>query len=101
MPDASADTPTWSNLTLDESDSLRTAATRLAGDFAAWTGLRPSRGFLHSSFDQFATRATVTKFLLLMAERFPRQRLRALAPVEGLHHDGADELGRCRLAASL
>ena len=33
-------------------------------------------------------RATVVKFLPLMAERFARQRLRALAKVEGLHDDG-------------
>ena len=34
------------------------------------------------------SRATVPKFLPLIAERFARQRLRALAKVEGLHDDG-------------
>jgi protein-tyrosine-phosphatase len=44
--------------------------------------------FLHSSFDQFASQAKVVKFLPLMAERFARQRLRALAKVEGRRDDG-------------
>jgi arsenate reductase len=44
---------------------------------------KPSNAFLHSSYDQFAGRATVPNFLPLLAERFARQRLRALARVEG------------------
>ena len=39
--------------------------------------------FLYSSYDQFAARATVPNFLPLLAERFARQRLKALAKVEG------------------
>ena len=81
-------TPTWNTLTLDESLALRTAATRLATDFEGVFGTETIERFLHSSFDQFALRATVVKFLPLMAERFARQRLRALAKVEGLHDDG-------------
>jgi arsenate reductase (thioredoxin) len=38
---------------------------------------------LHSSYDQFAGRATVPNFLPLLAERWVRQRLTALARVEG------------------
>jgi protein-tyrosine-phosphatase len=38
---------------------------------------------LHSSYDQFAGRATVPNFLPLLAERWARQRLTALARVEG------------------
>ena len=41
-----------------------------------------------TSYDQFADRATFTNFLPLMAERFARQRLRALAKVEGTSTDG-------------
>ena len=44
--------------------------------------------FLASSYDQFASRATATNFLPIMAERFARQRLKALARVEGKAHDG-------------
>ena len=41
-----------------------------------------------TSYDQFASNARVVSFLPLMAERFARQRLKALAKVEGLAHDG-------------
>ena len=44
--------------------------------------------FLHSSYDQFAGRATIPNFLPLLAERFARQRLTALARVEGKIIDG-------------
>ena len=44
--------------------------------------------FLYSSYDQFAEVATVSTFLPLLAERFARQRLRALAKVEGHVTDG-------------
>jgi len=81
-------TPTWNTLSLDESLALRTAAIRLAIEFEGIFGPETIERFLHSSFDQFALRATVVKFLPLMAERFARQRLRALAKVEGLHDDG-------------
>ena len=78
----------WATLPLDQSVALRTAATRLGDDFRDVFGTETIERFLHSSFDQFATRATVPTFLPLMAERFARQRLRALAKVEGLHDDG-------------
>jgi len=44
--------------------------------------------YLTTSYDQFAGRATVPNFLPLMAERFARQRLKALARVEGKVADG-------------
>jgi arsenate reductase len=88
MTDIPIDTQTWSSLNVDQTLSLRTAGTRLARDFDGVFGTETIERFLHSSFDQFAGRATVTKFLPLMAERFARQRLRALARVEGLHDDG-------------
>jgi arsenate reductase len=44
--------------------------------------------FLRSSYDQFASRASITNFLPLLAERFARQRLRALAKVERKSDDG-------------
>ena len=81
-------TPTWNTPSLDESLALRTAAARLATEFEGFFGQETIERFLHSSFDQFAERATVVKFLPLMAERFARQRLQALAKVEGLHDDG-------------
>ena len=40
-------------------------------------GVETIERFLHSSYDQFATRASIPNFLPLLAERFARQRLRA------------------------
>jgi len=82
------DTRSWATLSLDESLVLKGATTRLRTDFAGVFGAATIERFLHSSFDQLAERATVMRFLPLMAERFARQRLQALAKVEGLHVDG-------------
>ena len=80
--------PSWATLPLEQSLALRGAATRLVDDFRDYFGVETIERFLHTSFDQFAERATIPQFLPLMAERFARQRLRALAKVEGLHDDG-------------
>jgi arsenate reductase (thioredoxin) len=81
-------TPTWATLSLDQSVALRTAAVRLGEDFTGIFGPETIERFLRSSFEQFATASTVPTFLPLLAERFARQRLHALAKVEGLHDDG-------------
>lgn len=78
----------WSDLPLDQVVALKSAAARLAEQFTGIFGAETIERFLHTSFDHFADRATVATFLPLMAERFARQRLRALAKVEGLHDDG-------------
>ncbi|MDQ3454159.1 MAG: arsenate reductase ArsC [Actinomycetota bacterium] len=78
----------WSTLSPGQSQAMKTAATRLARDFDGVFGQGTIERFLHSSYDQFASKATVTRFLPLMAERFAKQRLQALAKVEGLHDDG-------------
>jgi protein-tyrosine-phosphatase len=83
-----AETATWSSLSIDQKVAMRTAATHLAREFTGVFGTETIERFLHSSYDQFAGRATITRFLPLLAERFARQRLRALAKVEGLHDDG-------------
>jgi arsenate reductase len=44
--------------------------------------------FLYSSYDQFSGSASIPNYLPLFAERFARQRLRALARVEGKRNDG-------------
>ncbi len=62
---------------------LRGAASRLQLEFEGVFGLETIQQFLRSSFDEFATKATVINFLPLLAERFARQRLSALAKVEG------------------
>ena len=81
---------TWTrqDITLEQGLALRAASDRLAKEFHDTFGTETIERFLHSSFDQFAGRATVVNFLPLMAERFARQQLRALAKVEGLADDG-------------
>jgi arsenate reductase (thioredoxin) len=76
------------DLSIDQQVSLRTAATRLQRQFDGMFGTETIERFLHSSYDQFAAHSTVPRFLPLLAERFARQRLQALARVEGRHHDG-------------
>jgi len=76
------------DLSIDQQLALRTAATRLEKDFADMFGVETIERFLHSSYDQFANRASIPNFLPLLAERFARQRLHALARVEGKSSDG-------------
>ena len=71
------------DLSIDQQLALRTASTRLHDDFIEHLGVETIERFLHSSYDQFAGRATVPSFLPLLAERWARQRLTALARVEG------------------
>lgn len=61
--------------------ALRTAATNLTAEFAGTFNTATIEQFLEASYDQFATSATVVSFLPLLAERFARQRLRALMKV--------------------
>ena len=71
------------DLSVDQKHALKTAATRLHTEFGEHFGVETIERFLHSSYDQFAGRATIPNFLPLLAERFARQRLNALARVEG------------------
>ncbi|GAA0793527.1 arsenate reductase ArsC [Spirilliplanes yamanashiensis] len=82
--------PSWahSELSIDQQLALTTAATRLAADFDGIFGAETIERFLHSSYTQFATVGSIPHFLPLLAERFARQRLQALARVEGHHRDG-------------
>jgi arsenate reductase (thioredoxin) len=70
-------------LSLDERHALKSAAARLHTEFADTFDMDTVDQFVNSSYDQFAARATVHDFVTLLAERFARQRLRALARVEG------------------
>lgn len=76
------------DLSIDQKLALKTAATRLQKEFAETFGVETIERFLHSSYDGFVGRATVPNFLPLLAERFARQRLQALARVEGKITDG-------------
>jgi protein-tyrosine-phosphatase len=80
--------PDISDLTLDQRVSLSKAATTLAEEFEGVFGEETIELFLATSYDQFADLAKFNHFLPLMAERFARQRLKALAKVEGKADDG-------------
>ncbi|RYU14777.1 arsenate reductase ArsC [Nocardioides iriomotensis] len=73
---------------LEEQVALKAATARLADEFHGIFEPETIERFLVSSYDELADRATVTNFVPLLAERFARQRLHALARVESLHHDG-------------
>jgi arsenate reductase (thioredoxin) len=76
------------DLSVDQQLALHTAAVRLSEEFAGVYGTPTIERFLYTSYDQFAVASRVPNFLPLIAERFARQRLTALAKVEGLRHDG-------------
>jgi arsenate reductase (thioredoxin) len=80
--------PDLDSLSPDQRVALKVAATNLQGEFTGTFGVETIELFLQTSYDQFASRAKFTHFLPLMAERFARQRLKALARVEGRHDDG-------------
>jgi protein-tyrosine-phosphatase len=75
-------------LSIDQQLALRTAATHLHTDFDGVFGTETIELFLATSYDQFASHSTIPDFLPLLAERFARQRLHALAKVEGHVTDG-------------
>ncbi len=83
-------TSTWhrDTLSIDQQLALRTAAAHLGREFDGTFGTETIERFLHSSYDQFATGTAIPNFLPLLAEKFARQRLRALARVEGKVNDG-------------
>jgi arsenate reductase (thioredoxin) len=85
MTDSPAALPTnfRDDLSIDQHHALKVAATRLQEEFTEIFGVETIERYLHSSYDQFAGHATVPNFLPLLAERFARQRLHALARVEG------------------
>ncbi len=80
--------PDLDSLTNDQRLALKTAAKNLGEDFDGIFGSETIELFLQTSYDQFADRAKFSNFLPLMAERFARQRLKALAKVEGKADDG-------------
>jgi protein-tyrosine-phosphatase len=80
--------PDLDSLTIDQQLALKVAAKNLGATFEGTFGPETIQEFLANSYDQFAGRATVTNFVPLLAERFAKQRLTALARVEGKHNDG-------------
>lgn len=75
--------PDLDSLGTDQQLALRHAVANLQEEFKGVVGAETIARFLESSYDQFASRAKFNHFLPLIAERFARQRLRALVRVEG------------------
>ena len=75
------------DLSLEQQMVLRAAASRLQREFDGVFAAETIERFLHSSYDDFASRFTVATWLPLFAERFARERLFALARVEGKSSD--------------
>ena len=80
--------PSLEDLTIDQQRALRSAAVNLHREFEGVFATETIEQFLVTSYDQFAANARIHTFLPLMAERFARQRLKALAKVEGKASDG-------------
>jgi protein-tyrosine-phosphatase len=76
------------DLSIDQRLAMKTAVGQLQKEFDGVFGPETIERFLRSSYEQFTGRATVPRFLPLLAERFARQRLRALAKVEGTSNEG-------------
>ncbi|MFD2794501.1 arsenate reductase ArsC [Promicromonospora vindobonensis] len=76
-------------VTIDQEGPLGSAAARLAREFDGTFGQETIDRFLHSSYTELAAGATVPNFLPVLTEKFARQRLSALARVDGLHVTGA------------
>ena len=89
VPFMSVDAPRGAAaLSVDQQMALRTAARNLTDEFGGVFGTETIELFLATSYDQFAERARFDNFLPLIAERFARQQLQALAKVEGKATDG-------------
>ncbi len=71
-------------VTREQEPRLASGGQRLADEFAVVFARETIDCYLDECYVDLAGRATVPGFLPLIAERFARQRLRALAHVQGL-----------------
>ncbi len=76
--------PSTNELTLGQQQVLRAIRTHLERDFDGTFGPETIERFLTDSVDQLLPQARITSFVPVLAERFARERLRALAKIEGL-----------------
>jgi protein-tyrosine-phosphatase len=68
--------------TLEDRHQIRIAARRLKDEFAGQFSIETIERYIVDSHEQLARSATVTKWLSVLAERFARDRLRALQRLE-------------------
>jgi protein-tyrosine-phosphatase len=70
-------------LPLDQQHLVRRVVARLEPDFAGTFGSETIERFVVDSLDQLMPTATITTYLPVLAERFAKERLRALGRLEG------------------
>lgn len=75
------------DIPLEQAVVLRSSAALLQKQFDGQFGAETIERFLHSSYDEFAVRLSNDKYLPVFAERFARERLRALSRIEGKSSD--------------
>ncbi len=68
---------------VEQTMMLRGAAQRLRSEFGGMLNVETIERFMNDSLDQLSESARVTNWLPLLAERFARERLRALVRLEG------------------
>ena len=68
---------------LDQALMIRHAAERLKSEFGGAVNVETIERFMNDSLDQLTESARVPNWLPLLAERFARERLRALVRLEG------------------
>lgn len=76
--------PHFDALRLDQQNVVQHAVARLEREFSGTFGPETVERFIIDSLGRLAPTAKVTTFLPLLTERFARERLHALARVEGL-----------------
>lgn len=90
-----------------EQHLVRNATRHLIDEFAGTFGPETIERFIADSLEELVPGAKITRFLPLLTERFARERLRALANVEGLTNTGRPSVlflcmhnaGRSQMAA--
>ena len=78
------DSPYIASLSAELQLLVRRSASYLEREFAGTFGRETVERFIADSMEQLAPSAKLTKFLPVLTERFARERLRALAKVQGL-----------------
>lgn len=73
----------YEKLSTEEIHLVRSAATRLRDEFAGTFGQETIERFIANSLDTLLPNAKFHAYIPLLTERFTRERLRALAKIEG------------------
>jgi arsenate reductase (thioredoxin) len=81
-------TSAYASLTTEQLYLVRSATERLRSEFQGTFGPETIERFITDSLDQLLPNAKFTAFVPLLTERFARERLRALAKIEGLDSGG-------------